>query len=230
MGMPPYIQARATEPFFTTKEPGRGTGLGLAMAHGFAEQSGGRLEIESVPDRGTTIRMLFPKVEAGQEPAGSTGKPIGYQARPLENTAAAPTILVVDDSHEIADIAREALSDLGYRVVVAHSGEDALHLVEQARTGGKPFDLVFSDVLMPGGINGLVLAEQLREHSPDMPVILTTGYNDEMALDGPKSGGFEVLGKPWKRSELIDRVQAALRRGARTGPGRTVSDFGHARE
>ncbi|MBN8905853.1 MAG: response regulator, partial [Rhodospirillales bacterium] len=90
-------------------------------------------------------------------------------------------------------------------------------------------DLVFSDVLMPGGMNGLVLAEELRAREPALPVILTTGYNDEMALDAPQ-GGFEVLGKPWKRSELIDRVQAALRRGARTGPGRIQSDFGHARE
>ena len=225
-GMPAHIQARATEPFFTTKEPGRGTGLGLAMAHGFAQQSGGRLEIESETGRGTTIRMLFPKGPPDAEAAEEGNEPVGYQAKPIEGGAMAPSILVVDDSPEITDFAHEALSDLGYRVVKAHNGEDALRLAEQAQAAGDPFSLVFSDVLMPGGINGLVLAERLRERMPAMPVILSTGYSDEMAQDGP-GGGFEVLGKPYRQSELIDRVQAALRRGARTGPGRTASDFGH---
>ncbi|MHB8285678.1 MAG: response regulator [Caulobacteraceae bacterium] len=80
---------------------------------------------------------------------------------------------------------------------------------------------------MPGGANGIVLAEQVRERDPTTPVILTTGYNDEMALDGPQAVASDVLGKPYRRSELIDRVQAALRNGARTGPGREMSDFGH---
>jgi FixJ family two-component response regulator len=83
---------------------------------------------------------------------------------------------------------------------------------------------------MPGGANGLVLAEQLRNRAPDTPVVLTTGYNDEMSLDGPKAAALEVLGKPYKRSELIDRIQAALRQGRRTGPGRDTSDFGHAQQ
>ena len=229
IGMPPHIQARAIEPFFTTKGPGRGTGLGLAMAHGFVQQSGGLLEIESGPGRGTTVHMFFPKmVPEREQPDGASR--VGYQARPVEDIAAPPLILVVDDSHEIADIAREALVDIGYRVMVAHSAEEALELFSSAQTGGDPFQLVFSDVMMPGGANGLVLAEQVRERSPATPVILTTGYNDEMSLDGPKSVALEVLGKPYKRSELIDRVQAGLRRGARTGPGRMTSDFGHARE
>jgi DNA-binding NtrC family response regulator len=89
---------------------------------------------------------------------------------------------------------------------------------------------MFSDVLMPGGANGLVLAEWIRERDESVPVLLTTGYNDEMSLDGPQAVAMEALGKPYKRSEMIDRIQSALRRGARTGPGRQTSDFGHVQE
>jgi len=228
-GMPPHILARAIEPFFTTKGTGRGTGLGLAMAHGFVQQSGGRLEIESEPGRGTTVRMIFPKMVPEKDELDPPAAAPGYQSRPVDQ-AAPPLILVVDDSHEIAEMAREALTDIGYRVVVAHDAEEALRRFEEAQSSGDPFRLVFSDVLMPGGANGLVLAEWVRERDPAVPVLLTTGYNDEMSLDGPKPGALEVLGKPYKRTEMIDRVQAALRRGARTGPERETSDFGHARE
>ena len=228
-GMPPHVVARAPEPFFTTKGPGHGTGLGLAMAHGFVEQSRGRLEIDSEPGRGTTIRMYFPRFVERDEPEASvSGAPQGFRPSAVDAATAPPLILVVDDSHEIADMAQEALSDIGYRVVVAHSAEEALKRFNEAAEAKDPFLLMFSDVLMPGGDNGLVLAERLRERSPATPVVLTTGYNDEMAVDGPAHTGFDVLGKPYKRSELIDRVQAALRRGARTGPGRETSDFGHA--
>ncbi len=228
-GMPPHVLARATEPFFTTKGTGQGTGLGLAMAHGFVQQSGGRLEIESEPGRGTTVRMIFPKVPLEKVDQDTTQAPSGYQSRPV-NQAARPLILIVDDSPEIAAAAEESLTDLGYRVTVAHDAEEALRRFEEAQASGDPFRLVFSDVLMPGGANGLVLAEWVRARDPNVPVLLTTGYNDEMSLDGPRSGSLEVLGKPYRRSELIDRVQAALRHGARTGPGRETSDFGPARE
>ena len=229
VGMPPHVLARATEPFFTTKGVGQGTGLGLAMAQGFAQQSRGRLEIDSEPGQGTTIRMIFPIYTEEQEAADTTpgAADAGYQTEVVMGAAAA-RVLVVDDSREIADMAREALSDIGYRIVVAHSAEEALARFEEAQAAGDPFQLVFSDVLMPGGANGIVLAERVRERDPATPVILTTGYNDEMSLDGPQAVALEVLGKPYRRSELIDRVQAALRRGARTGPARETSDFGHA--
>ena len=228
-GMPPHVLARATEPFFTTKGVGQGTGLGLAMAHGFVQQSRGRLEIESEPGRGTTVRMIFPTMAAEKADREASPAPSGYQSQAV-NQAAPPLILVVDDSAEIAAAAQESLTDLGYRVTVAYNAEEALERFEEAMAAGDPFRLVFSDVLMPGGANGLVLAEWVRERNPAVPVLLTTGYNDEMSLDGPRSGNLEVLGKPYRRSELIDRVQAALRHGARTGPGRETSDFGPARE
>ncbi|MHB8287442.1 MAG: ATP-binding protein [Caulobacteraceae bacterium] len=227
-GMPPHIVARATEPFFTTKGVGQGTGLGLAMAQGFVQQSGGRLEIESEPGRGTTLRMIFPQERAENHDDQPTSARPGYQTRPVDNLTAPPLILVVDDISDVAELAREALTDIGYRVVVAHSAEEALKRFDEALQTEDRFKLVFSDVLMPGGDNGIVLAHKVRERDPEIPVILTTGYNDEMSLDSPQAMASEVLGKPYRRSELIDRIQAALRRGARTGPGRRTSDFGHA--
>jgi PAS domain S-box-containing protein len=228
-GMPAHIQARATEPFFTTKPRGEGTGLGLAMAHGFVQQSGGRLEIESALGKGTTIRMLFPCMKGEADDRSASDHPSGYRTQPLDTLAAPPLILVVDDIPEAAAIAAEALQDVGYRVVLAYSAEEALMRFEEAAATEDRFKLVFSDVIMPGGANGLVLAEQIRSRDPHVPVLLTTGYNDEMALNGPQAHAMDVLGKPYRRSELIDRVQTALRRGARTGPDRQTSAFGHAR-
>jgi CheY-like chemotaxis protein len=224
-GMPPHIKARAIEPFFTTKGPQHGTGLGLAMVHGFVEQSGGRLEIDSEPGLGTTIRMLFPKFTPEEDPVSSA--PSGYQATTVDPDKRRPLILVVDDGREIADIAAELLTDTGYRTKVAVSGEEALRIFNEAAAQGDAVDLLFSDVIMPGGMNGMVLADQIRQCSPKIPIILTTGYNDEMSQDGPRFAAMEVLGKPYKPSELVDRVQAALRQGGRTGPGRQTSDFGH---
>jgi PAS domain S-box-containing protein len=227
-GMAPHIVARATEPFFTTKPRGEGTGLGLAMAHGFVQQSGGRLEIDSAVGRGTTIRMLFPVLKEQADDIKQAAIPNGYQTRSLDNPTAPPLVLVVDDSREAAALAGEALQDIGYRVVIAHSAEEALERFDDAQAGEDGFKLVFSDVIMPGGANGLVLAGQIASRDPNVPVLLTTGYNDEMAIDGPQPHAMDVLGKPYRRSELIDRVQSALRRGARTGPERQTSDFGHA--
>ena len=226
-GMPPHIRARATEPFFTTKGPTHGTGLGLAMVHGFVEQSGGRLEIESELGRGTTVKMLFPQHLPEPQNILADMHPGGYATHPVDQAGRVPIILVVDDGREIAEMAQDTLVETGYRVVVAHSAEEAIEVFDTAAAAGDPFDLVFSDVLMPGGANGLVLAQQVRERSPATPVILTTGYNDEMSLDGPESGAMEVLGKPYKGSELIDRIQAGLCRGVRTGAERARSDFGH---
>jgi PAS domain S-box-containing protein len=221
-GMPPHVKARATEPFFTTKGPGEGTGLGLAMAHGFVQQTGGRLEIDSEVGRGTEIVMLFPVADMREPDGDEEERP---RTLPVHATAA-PLILVVDDSREIASIAEDVLQEAGYAVVVAHSGEEGLkRLGEAAGDGG--FALVFSDIVMPGGMNGLVFAAEIRARYPDLPVLLTTGYNSDLVVEGPQPHGMDVIGKPYRRTELLGRVQAALRRGVRTGPGRQTSDFGH---
>ncbi len=219
-GMSPAVLARATEPFFTTKPAGQGTGLGLAMAHGFARQSGGTLEIETAEGAGTTISMLFPVLEDRARPAPKTSG----TDRP--GVTGAGLVLVVDDSEEIATLAGETLEEVGFDVVIAHNGEAALKAFDERGAGA--FALVFSDVIMPGGMNGLVLAAAIRERDPAVPILMTTGYNDEMALDGPRPEAMDVIGKPYRRSELVDRVMSAIRSGSRSGPGRRTSDFGVA--
>jgi PAS domain S-box-containing protein len=210
-GMPPHVLERATEPFFTTKRAGLGTGLGLAMAHGFTQQSLGKLEIESQAGRGTTVRFLFPATDPAAAERPQEALPAQAPAAP----APAPTerILVVEDSEDVLTLAQEQLERLGYAVLTATSGEEALELLDGPE--GRGIDLVFSDIVMPGGVNGLVLAERVREKLPNAAVLLTTGYNDELAMDGPRAAAMDVLGKPYRGSELADRVRAALNGRAR---------------
>jgi PAS domain S-box-containing protein len=215
IGMPSHVLERATEPFFTTKEVGKGTGLGLPMVHGFVQQSRGKLEIESAPGKGTTIRMIFPTAaQASHLPE----KPLAHMPAPQRDgpRGEAETILVVEDSEDVLDLARSHLAKLGYKVLVARSGEEALVAFEDA--DGK-VDLLFTDVVMPGGMNGLVLAEKMRERTPKLPVLLTTGYNEELVIDGPRTPDMDVLGKPYRRSELADRVRAALNRRSSNSVG-----------
>jgi CheY-like chemotaxis protein len=208
-GMPDHVLERATEPFFTTKETGKGTGLGLAMVHGFVQQSLGRLEIESRVGRGTTVRMLFPAaserpVRVPQRAPDRAGDPA-----PVGN---AETILVVEDSDDVLVLARENLETLGYRVVTARSGNEALEVLDRLLADGGAVDLLFTDLVMPGTVNGLVLADRFKERLPGVPVLLTTGYNEDLVAHGPRAPNMDVLGKPYRRAELADRVRAALNR------------------
>jgi CheY-like chemotaxis protein len=211
-GMPPEVLARAAEPFFTTK-PGKGTGLGLATAHGFVRQSGGRLEIGSAPGRGTTVRMLFPVASSShaEPPPPSEAEAV------LDTKGGTETVLVVDDDAGVLDLAVHHLTALGYRVLPARSGEEALEVLRGA--GGR-VDLLLTDVVMPGGMNGLVLAERARALRPGLRVLLASGYSDDLvARQTPTPGGADVLAKPYRRIDLAERVRAALDRpGARPAP------------
>ncbi|MBP2295456.1 PAS domain-containing protein [Azospirillum rugosum] len=227
-GMEPEVLRRATEPFFTTKEPG--TGLGLSMVHGFVQQSNGRLEIESEAGSGTTVRMLFPvDVERAVPPQPD----LVPQGAPAPD---AQTILLVEDSDDVRGLAEGYLRGLGYRVLSARSGEEALAVLEargaaqetdresvreSVRSPGRdPVDLLFTDLVMPGGMSGLVLVQRVRERFPDMPVLLTTGYTDELASNNPASNNaasntvfgpsVQILNKPYRRTELADRIRATL--------------------
>jgi PAS domain S-box-containing protein len=204
-GMTPEVMARATEPFFTTKSSGKGTGLGLAMVHGFLKQSGGRLEIESEPRRGTTVRMLLPQTRERPEPV-EAAPARGDRPR----TGRGERVLVVDDSVDVLDLAMHHLAELGYSPVPARSAEEALDLLDTE--AGSGIALLFSDIVMPGGMNGLVLAERARRRRPGLRVLLTTGYNEDLVAQGPRTEGLDVLGKPYRRAELADRVRTALDR------------------
>jgi CheY-like chemotaxis protein/anti-sigma regulatory factor (Ser/Thr protein kinase) len=224
-GMRPEVVERATEPFFTTKKEGKGTGLGLAMASGFVEQSRGRLEIESEADKGTLIRMLFPV--AHQQDGVEDGRPRDA-AIPSHDTgtASAEHILVVEDSTGVLDLAKEILTAAGYRITTAESGEQALEIFDKAPANS--FDLLFTDLVMPGGINGLTLAEEITKRQPDIAILMTTGYNEELVATGPTPLAKDVLGKPYRRSELLDRLRQALSNRYHDKSRRTPSDYGAA--
>jgi PAS domain S-box-containing protein len=197
-GMSPDIARRAVEPFFTTKGPG--TGLGLAMVHGFVQQSHGRLEIESEIGKGTIMRMIFP-VDSGRpippSPANQTSE---------RQDSEVSTILLVEDSEDVRHVTEAHLCSLGYRVLTAASGEEALRLLQEHG----PVDLLFADVMMPGGINGLVLAERVRERYPGVPVLLATGYSEELANQGVNTSAFPVVSKPYRRAEIAERIRVIL--------------------
>jgi PAS domain S-box-containing protein len=204
-GMPADVLKRATEPFFTTKERGKGTGLGLAMAHGFAQQSGGALEIISEPGAGTTVRLVFPATaDRVQAPAPESDDPAG-----------ARTILVVEDADDVRVVAEAHLTELGYRVLAARSAEEALGLLE--RDPAAAIDLLFTTFAMPGAMSGPALAEKVQERLPGTPVLLTTPYVDDVVAEGSGAAGMDVLRKPYRRAELAARVRAALNRKPEDG-------------
>ncbi|MBB3221522.1 ATP-binding protein [Pseudoduganella umbonata] len=209
-GMTPEVLRRATEPFFTTKGPG--TGLGLAMVHGFVQQSHGRLDIESKPGVGTTVRMIFPVADQ----AGAAHAPAA-QARPVPADGKA-TILLVEDNEDVRELGRIMLEAHGHAVVSAASGEEALRLLEEHEGGGHgPIGLLFSDVIMPGGMTGVQLAEEVRRRRPSLPILLATGYMEQ--LPDARSLPFPVLPKPYQESELMSRIADALAgHGARPHP------------
>jgi PAS domain S-box-containing protein len=201
-GMPPEVLARSTEPFFTTKA-GKRTGLGLATVHGFVRQSGGRIEISSTLGQGTAVRMLFPLApdDATDLPA-SSGEVL--QDR---RTDGSETILVVDDDEGVLELAVHQLTALDYRLLSARSGEEALDVLRG--TGGR-VDLLFTDVSMPGGMNGLVLAEHAKALCPGLRVLFATGYSDDLVNGAMPARGAAVLGKPYSQTDLAGRVRAVL--------------------
>ncbi|RDI62426.1 histidine kinase famiy protein [Microvirga subterranea] len=199
-GIPAEMLTRVMDPFFTTKDEGKGTGLGLSMVYGFAKQSGGAVRIYSEDGHGTTVRLYFPAVDeaAGREPQ------VARQPNVRKGTE---TILVVDDRDDVAELAASILEDFGYKVLQAHSGREALSILDR----GEPVDMLFSDLIMPGGMNGVVLAREARRRQPRLKVLLTTGYA-EASLERTDAGGreFEVIAKPYGRLDLARKVRFVL--------------------
>lgn len=186
-GMAPEVLERAFDPFFTTKEVGKGTGLGLSQVYGFALQSGGRSEIESESGKGAVVTMILP---ATDEPA-----PRRLSEKKIESISGAGAVLVVEDDDAVAQLVCEMIGDLGYIATRVSNARDALKLIESDIR----FNLLFSDIIMPGGMSGIELAQHVRRQRPDLPILLTTGYGGK--AEGA-SGEFTVLRKPYDRDEL----------------------------
>ena len=196
VGMDAATLERVFEPFFTTKAPGRGTGLGLSQVYGFASQSGGDVQVASREGEGTTVTLMLPC--DGRDAATQPGD-AARETRPATKSA---SILVVEDNDEVGAFAVGLLRELGHRVTRASSGERALEL---CRT--RKFDLVFSDVVMPG-MGGLKLAETLASEQPALPVVLATGYSQQIAEQG--AGGRAVVLKPYRLTTLSQAIESAL--------------------
>jgi PAS domain S-box-containing protein len=195
-GMTPEIAARAFDPFFTTKEVGKGTGLGLSMVHGFAMQSGGGLRLESAPGVGTCVTLYLPRERSATKAA--------REEPAAELRGGAGTVLVVEDDEQVRAISVEMLSSLGYRVHIARDGREALAILES----GEAVDLLFTDLVMPGGMSGIELARQACRIKPGLAVLLTTGYAQQQNA-GPNE--FPVIAKPFRLAALSDAVGQLVR-------------------
>jgi signal transduction histidine kinase len=195
-GMSQDVLAKAFDPFFTTKSVGKGSGMGLAQAYGFAKQSGGTLILRSQSGQGTAAILYLPKAERPVQPA-----PPDAAVRP--RTASGQKILFVEDDALVSDVVPAALEAAGFTVVLAKNGEEAVALLA---TGAR-FDLVFSDIVMPGRVSGIELAQTIQKRFPGVRVVLATGYSEYPAT----LPGIRILAKPYDLTQVMDALQGALR-------------------
>ncbi len=199
-GMAPEILDRIFEPFFTTKEIGKGTGLGLSMVFGFVKQSGGYIKAYSEPGHGTTIRLYLPRAAGLPLPEGAA------KAAPAAPRRA--RILAVEDNDAIRKLVLMQLDQLGYEAVGAASAAEAVAILD---VGPVPFDLLFTDVVMPGGMNGVELARLAQKRQPGLKVLFTSGFPGALLADGREVASAEaVLGKPYRMQQLAAALAAAL--------------------
>jgi CheY-like chemotaxis protein/two-component sensor histidine kinase len=198
-GIPAGILDKVFDPFFTSKAPGKGTGLGLSMVYGFVKQSAGHIKIYSEEGHGTTIKIYLPP---------GTGAPLAPEAAA---TPAIPrgheTILVVEDDKLVRDSVLTQLRSLGYVTLEAANGAEALAVIE----AGHPFDLLFTDVIMPGAMNGRQLANKVRKSRPGLKVLFTSGYTENAIIHhGRLDTGVLLLAKPYRKSDLAGMIRTAL--------------------
>lgn len=199
-GMPPEVLCRVFEPFFTTKGVGEGSGLGLSMVYGFIKQSNGHVAIDSEVGRGTTVELYLPQSQdtAGEEQPAAEA-PVSVQG--------SERILVVEDDEDLLDILTSILQYHGYQVVAAENARQAIDLLE----GGKTFDLLFTDVVLPGGMNGVEIADEAKRIQPDIKVILTSGYAENAAVNKDiPDRGLILVNKPYREKELLEKVRRVL--------------------
>ena len=193
IGMSPETMERVFEPFFTTKSFGEGTGLGLSQVFGFTKQIGGGVTVESQSGKGSTFTLYLP-ASRGLTPSESKANGVHALGK----------VLVVEDDTLVAELAAGMLDELGFDPVVAHSAKEALDRL----AGGEKPKLIFTDIVMPGGISGIELAQKVRDRFPELPILLTTGYSEEVA----GTHGFPVLQKPYELDSLADALGKMLKR------------------
>jgi CheY-like chemotaxis protein len=205
VGMDRETLARAFDPFFTTKEPGRGTGLGLSQVYGFVEQSGGHVLIDSQPGKGTTVRIYLPglpedavELEPDLKPP-DTGEASGTE-----------TILVVEDDDAVRAYSTQVLRELGYRVLEAPNASAALEILDRQAD----VHLLFTDIGLPGAMNGRQLSDEARRRRSGLKVLFTTGYaGDAIIRAGRLEAGISMMNKPFTFADLTKRVRDALDAG-----------------
>jgi PAS domain S-box-containing protein len=201
-GMDEGTVERAFEPFFTTKETGKGTGLGLSQVYGFVRQSSGHVKIYSELGLGTTIKIYLPR-HLGPHDDAEIEKPRSDEERAIGTE----TILVVEDDHALRNYAADILRELGYRVVEAATGAEALEMLDREHS----VDLLFTDIVMPGGMNGRDLAHEATSRRPGLKVLFTTGYTrNAIVHHGRLDPGVQLIGKPFSFKELGARVRSLL--------------------
>jgi CheY-like chemotaxis protein len=202
-GMTEVVAAQAFEPFFTTRPPGQGTGLGLSTVYGIVKQSGGHVWLHSAPGSGTEITILLPRVDDVAD-----ALPVHQTPPARSDHGGSETILLVEDEPSVRELARRILYGRGYNVLVAMDGPSAIEMVEHSQ---QHIDLLLTDVIMPG-LNGQDVAERVRVLRPGIRVLFMSGYNEEAVLrDGVLAAGAAFLEKPFSPSELLNRVRRLLR-------------------
>ena len=207
-GMTEEVRRNAFEPFFTTKETGRGTGLGLSMVYGFAKQSGGHATIYSELGLGSTINIYVPKHDGGE--VSNTSASVDNQEIVLGENQ---TILLVEDDPKVQAVTVQRIGALNYRVVIANNGDEALKLLEN----NQEIDLVFTDLVMPGSVSGYDLVQYVLKNFPDLPVLMTSGYAEDLLGNG-KLGSLnvELLRKPYRQADLSRMMANTLKSGRKT--------------
>jgi len=203
-GMSEEVRRRAFEPFFTTKPTGAGTGLGLSMVYGFVKQSGGNIQIYSEVGRGTSVRVFLPLAEG----VGASAAPTAIQAPEADLPRGAETVLLVEDDPRLRRVLSKRLRSLGYEIIEADSGAAAM-----AQIAIRPeVAMIFTDMVMPGGMTGYDLAQAARTIKPDIKILFTSGYAEPaVARIGLKAGAW--LKKPYTADELAEKVREVLRHG-----------------
>ncbi|MCD6073271.1 MAG: domain S-box protein [Rhodospirillales bacterium] len=211
IGMPADVKARAFDPFFTTKDIGHGTGLGLSQVYGFVKQSRGHVKIYSEPGEGTTLKLYFPRVHAQTDSPDDE-----IDAAPVHGSAG-EAILVVEDDPDVRTFSCDTLGELGYTVLEAENGLAALHLIDTR----PEIRLLFTDVGLPGGLNGRQLSEEALKRRPDLKVLFTTGYaRNAIVHDGRLDPGVELITKPFTQAALATKLRDILDAGR--SPGRIL--------